>query len=345
MTLSRVQDRYRAVNGDHPMTPADDACVRAHFVEVPDPESTYVAMLAGQSRCRPTSSRTGRRWSPPTTSRRSSVSLRSVTPLSIRRRASLIAQAEEAMAVLEHAPRDPVARGSLGEATAELDALHLPMTDHDRLGLAGPTSREVWVDGPRRRFLDPVDPPLPLRTERLVLRAPEPGDVEALFSYYSDEQVSLYLLTPPLDRREAEAEIRRRVRRPEDGDRGSNLALVVEHDGRVVGDLVLMLQGPSWSQAEVGWVLHPRVAGRGIATEAARALVDLAFDHYGVHRVFALLSGGATTGPRASGPTPTSTPSSPRNGPPRDRAESKDTRGSARRACLPPRTPRGFVDG
>jgi RimJ/RimL family protein N-acetyltransferase len=36
-------------------------------------------------------------------------------------------------------------------------------------------------------------------------------------------------------------------------------------------------------------VLDPRVAGRGIATEAARALVDLAFDHYGVHRVWAQL--------------------------------------------------------
>ena len=35
--------------------------------------------------------------------------------------------------------------------------------------------------------------------------------------------------------------------------------------------------------------MSPRVAGRGIATEASRALVDPAFDRYGVHRVLALL--------------------------------------------------------
>ena len=36
MTLERVLQAYRAVNGDHPMTAADDAYVRAYFSEVPD---------------------------------------------------------------------------------------------------------------------------------------------------------------------------------------------------------------------------------------------------------------------------------------------------------------------
>ncbi len=163
------------------------------------------------------------------------------------------------------------------------------MTGYDRLRFGEPLSRERWIDEPRAAYLTPVDPPLPVRTERLVLRAPEPGDAEALHSYYSEEQVSLYLLTPPLDLHQAEGELRRRIPRPEDEGRGPNLALVVEYDGHMVGDLILMLQPPSYSQAEVGWVLDPRMAGRGIATEASRALVDLAFDHYGVHRVFALL--------------------------------------------------------
>ena len=34
MSLARVQDRYRALNGDHPMTPEDDAYVRSWCVEV-----------------------------------------------------------------------------------------------------------------------------------------------------------------------------------------------------------------------------------------------------------------------------------------------------------------------
>jgi uncharacterized protein DUF6058 len=53
VTLDRVRDRYLAVNGDHPMTPADDAYVVEHFVEVPDGadlprEQAYDLMAEGR---------------------------------------------------------------------------------------------------------------------------------------------------------------------------------------------------------------------------------------------------------------------------------------------------------
>jgi RimJ/RimL family protein N-acetyltransferase len=50
-----------------------------------------------------------------------------------------------------------------------------------------------------------------------------------------------------------------------------------------------MPQGPSYSQVEVGWSLDPRFHGRGIATEGARVIIDLAFGHYAAHRVTAQL--------------------------------------------------------
>jgi RimJ/RimL family protein N-acetyltransferase len=324
-TLDKVRGLYREVNGDHPMSADDDCYVRAHFVEVPDPGVTFDRMLArqlplpsyllaegtpmvpadylepiawagGPDRLRawflhhwPQSAGdiAVEEWAAYLAGQY--VCLKSVTPLNIRRKSALVEQVRAAVAVLEQEPRNATARGSLGEATTKLDDLELPMTGYDRLRFRGPLSRETWVEGPRKRFLTPTDPPLPLRTARLVLRHFEPGDAESLFAYYSDPDVALYLLTPPLDRREAEAEIRRRVTRHAGEGRGPVLTLVVELDGQVVGDVILMLNTPSRSQAEVGWVLDPRVAGRGIATEAARALVDLAFGHYGVHRVTAQL--------------------------------------------------------
>jgi RimJ/RimL family protein N-acetyltransferase len=325
MSIERVRERYREVNGDHPMSPEDDCYVRAHFIEVPDPDATFDRMVAGQlplpsylladgtpmvpadhrepvewagglDRLRPwfldhwpadAQDTAEEEWAAYLSGQY--VCLRSVTPLTIRRKTALVEQVRAAVAVLEQEPRDATARGSLGEATSKLDDLELPMTGYDRLRFDGPLSRETWVETPRERFLTPVDPPLPVRTERLTLRYPEPADAETLFAYYSDPDVMLYLLTPPLDRREAEAELRRRVSRHTGEGRGPILTLVVELDGQMVGDLFLMLQGPSYSQAEVGWVLDPRAAGRGIATEAGRALIDLAFDHYGVHRVTAQL--------------------------------------------------------
>ena len=38
---------------------------------------------------------------------------------------------------------------------------------------------------------------------------------------------------------------------------------------------------------EIGWVFHPGYSGRGYATEASHALLHLAFDELGLHRVIA----------------------------------------------------------
>lgn len=66
-------------------------------------------------------------------------------------------------------------------------------------------------------------------------------------------------------------------------------------DGRIVAAGKIERQD-SWSQAdmraqaagqqaEIGWVLDPAVQGRGLGTEFAAALRDLAFDGLGVRRV------------------------------------------------------------
>jgi RimJ/RimL family protein N-acetyltransferase len=65
--------------------------------------------------------------------------------------------------------------------------------------------------------------------------------------------------------------------------------VVVEPDtqgGRaVVGDITLWAVDDSLSLGEISWVFDPAAGGRGLATEAARAVLDLAFGHYGMHRV------------------------------------------------------------
>ncbi|MBG0564485.1 GNAT family N-acetyltransferase [Actinoplanes aureus] len=53
----------------------------------------------------------------------------------------------------------------------------------------------------------------------------------------------------------------------------------------VAGIGELNLRGPH--QAEIGYGIHPDRWGRGLATAAARRLVDLAFAEHARHRVFA----------------------------------------------------------
>ena len=133
-------------------------------------------------------------------------------------------------------------------------------------------------------------PLLPIRTERLLLRAAVPGDLAAMLAYASDPEVVRYLPYGVLD----EAAMRERLAgycgdlAPVAGD--DKLTLVMEHEGQVVGDLMLRLkEGDPPSVAEIGWVSHPAHGGRGLVTEGARALVELAFTHYGLHRVHAEL--------------------------------------------------------
>ncbi len=214
------------------------------------------------------------------------------TPRTLRRLERAQGQAREAVALLEADPRDPLARGSLDEAVGLLDQLLLPSTDHDRSRLGGTTPREEWVERLRRDHLTVAPPTEPVRTERLVLRQHVPSDIDDIHAYYGREDVATYLLQEPWPR----AEFEDRYREWDAAAEKDVFGFVIEHEGRVVGDMVLMFRGAS--QAELGWVIHPEVGGRGIATEAARALLDIGFSHYGFHRIFADLDARNTASAR-----------------------------------------------
>ncbi len=62
----------------------------------------------------------------------------------------------------------------------------------------------------------------------------------------------------------------------------------VEHDGRMIGRVGL-LNPDGWPALELAWALHPGVWNRGLATEAAAAAMDWAFDAYGANRLISMV--------------------------------------------------------
>jgi RimJ/RimL family protein N-acetyltransferase len=321
---SRVRDRFVAVNGDHPMTPEDDAYVREHFVPatpeamrlmldgrlplpsyvlsdgtpmVPPAHGELAEVAGGVDRLHdwfvafwPDDPASGEEeWAAYVSGQY--VCLRDVDPVRMRQRTERIADARQAVELLRRDPHDEIGRGLLGQAVdgvlavPGLDSLLLPMTAYDRLRFGGPTTRETWVDGPRAEYLTPAPPELPLRTERLVLRPWQSGDEVAFAEAWADEDYASLLLT----RTQNAAEVAEMVRRRRDPGDGTFVGLVVEHDGTVVGDSMLILQGTGLSEGEIGWTMIPRHAGRGYATEAANAVLEMAFEHYGLRRIVANL--------------------------------------------------------
>lgn len=129
----------------------------------------------------------------------------------------------------------------------------------------------------------------PKRTERLVLRPALSTDAEATWRFRRLESVCRWLTVLPTSLESYRITFTDPARLA--------TTLVVELDGRVIGDLMLRVED-AWAQreiadrargtqAELGWVIDPEFAGKGYATEAVRALLRVSFEELGLRRVVA----------------------------------------------------------
>lgn len=59
----------------------------------------------------------------------------------------------------------------------------------------------------------------------------------------------------------------------------------ITHEGRISGSIALMNYEALNNVAEIGYWIRSDLAGRGLGTEAARAVCDFGFDEIGLHRV------------------------------------------------------------
>jgi RimJ/RimL family protein N-acetyltransferase len=128
----------------------------------------------------------------------------------------------------------------------------------------------------------------PLRTPRLVIRAMTAADVDDLHAFQSDPEVCRYLPFAPRTRAEVAEKVAKfsaALTLAGDGDFWQ-LAIERAEAPGAIGDLYFALKGRG---AEIGWSLHPAHGGRGYMTEAAGALLDVAFGALERHRVFAQL--------------------------------------------------------
>jgi RimJ/RimL family protein N-acetyltransferase len=128
----------------------------------------------------------------------------------------------------------------------------------------------------------------PLETDRLRLRLFRLEDVDDVLAYRSLPEVVRYLYEGSSTRAEIEDTIVARAamtRLRLDGD-GIALAMERRSDGHVIGEITLRVRSAEHRQGEIGFLLHPDAQGQGYATEAATAMLDLAFGPVGLHRVY-----------------------------------------------------------
>lgn len=129
----------------------------------------------------------------------------------------------------------------------------------------------------------------PVRTERLTIRPATEGDCDAIWEFRGQPSVGEWITCLATDLED----YRERFVTREHLDR----TLVVELDGTVIGDLMLLVED-AWSQtevadqargvqAELGWTLSPDHEGHGYATEAVDELIRICFEELGLRRLTA----------------------------------------------------------
>lgn len=133
-------------------------------------------------------------------------------------------------------------------------------------------------------------PNLPVSTDRLTLRPFAEDDFEAYAAYQSLPSVYEFLYSTPLEGDALREKFKRVLEAPfqADGD-AFRLAVVRNGDAAVIGQVLLQLASQAALQAEVGYIFNPAFSGKGYATEAVRAMIDLGFSAFGFHRIFARL--------------------------------------------------------
>jgi ribosomal-protein-alanine N-acetyltransferase len=128
---------------------------------------------------------------------------------------------------------------------------------------------------------------LPLETERLLLRRYEDRDMADILAYSRDAD---FWLARNMTWEASEEGVRAYWARQRDMDPRAEpewLDLVVElkAEQKAIGQVGIGVRKNR--QGTIGWLLARKFQGRGLATEAARAVMTFGFARLGLHRIWA----------------------------------------------------------
>jgi [ribosomal protein S5]-alanine N-acetyltransferase len=128
----------------------------------------------------------------------------------------------------------------------------------------------------------------PLTTDRLLLRELTDSDWLAVHEYSSDPKVCEFMDWGPNSARETKEFIKRALRAAKDKPRFAyDFAITQANSNQVIGAVSLVLIGFPSNQAMIGYVLGHQHWGKGIMSEAVRAVIGFGFATLKLHRISA----------------------------------------------------------
>lgn len=127
----------------------------------------------------------------------------------------------------------------------------------------------------------------PIRTERLLLRAPAEADLADFLAYRNaPENLALQPIEPMEEQAAAKFLARQAGQDANEAFGWIMLAIELQPERRMIGEVGIYIPEDG-NQGDIGWSIHSPHQGKGYATEAARALLAFAFRNRRLHRVTA----------------------------------------------------------
>jgi RimJ/RimL family protein N-acetyltransferase len=131
-----------------------------------------------------------------------------------------------------------------------------------------------------------------IETERLLLRSMREEDIDGLLTVFGDPKVMAAFDSPPFDREQMERWVRRNLEHQDRHGYGL-FTVTLKASGVIIGDCGLeRLEIEGEPAVELGYDLRSDHWGRGLATEAARAVRDYTVSVLGIRRVVCLIRQG-----------------------------------------------------
>lgn len=132
-----------------------------------------------------------------------------------------------------------------------------------------------------------------IETERLILREILPTDIEGMFELDADEEVHRYLGNNPVSSKEQIVDAIRFIRQQYVDNGIGRWAIIDKNTNGFIGwaglKLVTDLTNKHKDYYDLGYRLIKRYWGKGIATEAAMASLDYAFNTLHTDAVYAMV--------------------------------------------------------
>ncbi len=122
-----------------------------------------------------------------------------------------------------------------------------------------------------------------LESERLLLRQLHEGDLQEIFALRSNAEVMKYVPRPLCKNEEEAMGHIKMINQKIETNEGINWAITLKGNDTLIG--IIGHYRISWEnfRSEIGYMLTPKYAGRGITTEAVQLMIAYGFNQMGMH--------------------------------------------------------------